>query len=88
MRRLDERVRKLEESAARVDLENLTDDELMQYAGEHWVAPPWGSSESVAAVLTKVLRKPSAFLPVPTDKLPPDDRDHPQQLHGDDHAQS
>lgn len=76
MRRLDERVRKLEESAARVDLENLTDDELMQYAGEHWVAPPWGSRDSVAAVLTKVLRKPSPFPPVHLD---PDFHDDPKE---------
>lgn len=87
MPRLDERVRKLEESAAHVDLEAMTDDALMQYAGEHWKEPPWGSRESVAAVLTKVLRKPSAFLPVPTDMLPPDGSDHPQQLNGDDHGQ-
>jgi hypothetical protein len=87
MPRLDERVRKLEESAAHVDLVAMTDDALMQYAGDHWVAPPWGSRESVAAVLTKVLRKPSAFLPVPTDELPPDDRDHPQQPSGEDHGQ-
>lgn len=87
MPRLDERVRKLEESAAHVDLEALTDDELMQYAGEHWVTPPWGSRESVAAVLTKVLRKPSAFLPVPTDELPLDCLDLLQQVNGEDHGQ-
>jgi len=87
MPRLDERVRKLEESAAHVDLETMTDDELMQHAGVHWVEPPWGSRECVAAVLTKVLRKPSAFLPVPTDRLPLDDRDYPQQLNEDDHGQ-
>lgn len=87
MPRLDERVRKLEESAAHVDLETMTDDELMQHAGVHWVKPPWGSRECVAAVLTKVLRQPSAFLPVPTHKLPPDDRDHLQQLNGDGHGQ-
>lgn len=86
MANLETRVRKLEQSAAHVDLESMTDDELLQYAGEHWKEPPWGSRESVAAVLTKVLRKPSAFLPVPTDMLPPDDRDHPQQLNGDDHG--
>ncbi|MFC7411589.1 hypothetical protein [Hydrogenophaga atypica] len=67
MPRLDKRVRKLEESAAHVDLEALTDDELMQFAGKHWKVPPWGSRQSVAAVLTKVLRKPSPFLPVQRD---------------------
>ncbi len=67
MAKLESRIRKLEESAAHVDLEAMSDDELMQYARDHWVAPPWGSRESVAAVLTKVLRKPSAFLPVHRD---------------------
>lgn len=75
MAKLEARVRRLEADAARVDLDSMTDEELMSYAGAHWVEPSWGSRECVAAVLTMVMRKPSAFLPVPTDKLPPDDSD-------------
>lgn len=73
MRTLDGRIRRLEQAAANVDLDAMTDAELTQYVEDHWIAPPWGSRKCVAAVLTKVLRKPSAFLPVPHDKLPPDD---------------
>jgi len=88
MPRLDERVRRLEESAQHVDLEAMSADELMQYADDHWVAPPWGSRESVAAVLTLVLRTPSTFKPVPTEMLPPD-HFQPQRhkLSGEDHGQ-
>lgn len=76
MPKLDERVRRLEQAAAHVDLDAMSDDELMEYASAHWVAPPWGSRESVAAVLTMVLRRPSTLPIVPTHLLPPDDADY------------
>ena len=77
MARLEERVRKLETDSAHVDLESMTDEELMAHAGEHWEAPPWGSRKTMAAMLTLVSRKPSAFPVVPDHLLPPDEEDHP-----------
>lgn len=77
MARLEERVRKLEATTEQVDLQSMTDDELMAYAGEHWKEPPWGSRETVAAVLTLVGRTPSTFPVVPDHLLPPDDEDLP-----------
>lgn len=76
MPKLDERVRRLEKAAVHVDLDSLSDEELMAYASAHWVAPPWGSRESVAAVLTMVLRRPSTLPIVPTYLLPPYDTEY------------
>lgn len=81
MAKLETRVRKLEESAERVDLESMTDDELMQYAKLHWKAPPWGSRETTAAILTMVQRKPSTIRPVPTEELPLEDEDRCQPAY-------
>jgi hypothetical protein len=76
MPKLNERVRRLEQAAAHVDLEAMSDAELTAYASAHWVAPPWGSRESMAAVLTMVLRRPSTLPIVPTHLLLPDDTDY------------
>lgn len=77
MPKLEERVRKLEAESANVDLKSMTDEELSVYAEKHWKEPPWGSRETVAAVLTLVARKPSTFPVVPDQLLPPDDEDYP-----------
>lgn len=77
MARLEERVRKLEAAKAEVDLKSMTDEELDAYAEAHWKEPPWGSDETVAAILTKIGRKPSAWPVVPDHLLPPDDEDYP-----------
>lgn len=89
MPKLDERLRRLELAAAHVDLDAMSDEELMAYASAHWAAPPWGSRESVAAVLTMVLRRPSILQIVPTHLLPPDDADYlpPYASQGANHDQ-
>lgn len=77
MARLEERIRKLEQASTNVVLEAMTDEELRDYAGKHWVAPPWGSHESTAAILTIVGRKPSKLPVVPDQLLPPDEEGWP-----------
>ena len=54
---LDTRVAKLEKAAAHVDLKAMSDEELMAYARRF----PMFSSEMYAAIVTLVLRRPSAF---------------------------
>lgn len=54
---LDMRLAKLEKAVAHVDLKAMTDDELLAYAGKF----PMFSSEMYAAIITLVLRRPSAF---------------------------
>ena len=54
---LDMRLAKLEKAAAHVDLKAMTDDELLAYAGKF----PMFSSEMYTAIITLVLRRPSAF---------------------------
>lgn len=54
---VETRVAKLEKVAAYVDLKAMTDDELLAYAGKF----PMFSSEMYAAIVTLVLRRPSAF---------------------------
>ena len=57
MPRLDMRVAKLEKAAAHVDLKAMSDEELMAYARRF----PMFSSEMYGAIVTLVLRRPSAF---------------------------
>ena len=57
MPRLETRVATLEKAAAHVDLKVMTDDELLAYAGKF----PMFSSAMYAAIVTLVLRRPSAF---------------------------
>ena len=54
---LETRVATLEKAAAHVDLKAMTDDELLAYAGKF----PMFSSEMYGAIVTLVLRRPSAF---------------------------
>ena len=54
---LDMRVAKLEKAAAHVDLKAMSDEELMAYARRF----PMFSSEMYGAIVTLVLRRPSAF---------------------------
>ena len=51
------RVAKLEKAAAHVDLKAMTDDELLAYVGKF----PMFSSDMYAAIVSLVLRRPSAF---------------------------
>ena len=57
MPRLETRVAKMERAAAHVDLKAMTDDELLAHAGRF----PMFSCEMYAAIVTLVLRRPSAF---------------------------
>ena len=57
MPRLETRVATLEKAAAHVDLKAISDEELMAYARRF----PMFSSEMYAAIVTLVLRRPSAF---------------------------
>lgn len=75
MARLEGRLRKLEVASKDVDLDSMTDDELLAYAGEHWKEPPWGSNESVAACLILAFRNPKPLPIVPCHLLPPNDED-------------
>jgi hypothetical protein len=54
---LEMRVATLEKAAAHVDLKAMTEDELLAYAGTF----PMFSSAMYAAIVTLVLRRPSAF---------------------------
>lgn len=54
---LETRVATLEKAAANVDLKAMTDEELLAYAGRF----PMFSREMYAAIVTLVLRRPSAF---------------------------
>jgi hypothetical protein len=54
---LEMRVATLEKAAAHVDLKAMTEDELLAHAGKF----PMFSSEMYAAIVTLVLRRPSAF---------------------------
>ena len=54
---LDMRVAKLEKAAAHGDLKAMSDEELMAYARRF----PMFSSEMYGAIVTLVLRRPSAF---------------------------
>jgi len=62
MRSLEKRISLLEGARAIANLKTMTDDELMAHAGTF----EKGSKEMYAAVLTLVLRHPSA-LPVVVD---------------------
>jgi len=62
MARLEQRVVKIEQAAAHVDLKAMTDDELHKYAEKF----PMLSSERVAAIIALVNRHPST-LPVVYD---------------------
>ena len=57
MQSLEKRVSLLEGARALVNLNTMTNDELMAYAGTFEM----GSKEMYAAVLTVVGRRPSAF---------------------------
>ena len=57
MPRLETRVAKMEKAAAHVGLKAMTDDELLTHAGKF----PMFSSEMYGAIVTLVLRRPSAF---------------------------
>lgn len=57
MASLEARLAKLEKAAAHVDLKALTDEELMAYARRF----PMFSSEMYGAIITLILRRPSAF---------------------------
>ena len=57
MPRLETRVATLEKAAAHVDLKAMSDEELMAYARRF----PMFSSEMYGAIVTLVLRRPSAF---------------------------
>ena len=63
MAKLEQRIAKMEHAAAHVDLNAMTDDELMAHAGTF----PMFSKEMYAAILTKVIRHPSAFKVVHDD---------------------
>ena len=54
---LETRLATLEKAAAHVNLKSMTDDELLAYAGKF----PMFSSEMYGAIVTLVLRRPSAF---------------------------
>ena len=54
---LETRVAKMEKDAAHVNLKAMSDEELMAYARRF----PMFSSEMYAAIVTLVLRRPSAF---------------------------
>ena len=62
MASLETRVAKMEKDAADVDLKTMTDDELMAHARKF----PMFSSEMYGAIVTLILRRPSAF-PVVND---------------------
>ncbi len=64
MSKLEQRIVKMEQAVAHVDLDAMTDDELRALAGTF----PMFSREMYAAVLTIVNRHPSAF-PVVYDDL-------------------
>ncbi len=57
MPKLEQRIAKMEQAMAHVDLNAMTDDELLAHAGTF----PMFSKEMYAAILTKVNRHPSAF---------------------------
>ena len=57
MASLDTRVANMEKDAAHVNLKAMSDEELMAYARRF----PMFSSEMYAAIVTLVLRRPSAF---------------------------
>lgn len=57
MASLETRVAKMEKDAAHVNLKAMSDEELMAYARRF----PMFSSEMYAAIVTLVLRRPSAF---------------------------
>ena len=57
MASLETRVANMEKDAAHVNLKAMSDDELMAYARRF----PMFSSEMYAAIVTLVLRRPSAF---------------------------
>lgn len=57
MSRLEQRVSRMEQAMAHVDLKAMTDEELRTYASKF----PMFSKEMYAAVLTLVGRRPSAW---------------------------
>ncbi len=57
MASLETRVANMEKDAAHVNLKAMSDEELMAYARRF----PMFSSEMYAAIVTLVLRRPSAF---------------------------
>ena len=57
MRRIEKRISHMEKATAHVDLKAMSDDGLLAYAGKY----PMFSSEMYAAIVTLVLRRPSAF---------------------------
>ncbi len=57
MARLEQRIARMEQTVANVDLNAMTDDELRAHAGTF----PMFSREMYAAILTIVNRYPSAF---------------------------
>lgn len=57
MAKLEQRIAKMERAVADVDLNAMTDAELLAHAGTF----PMFSKEMYAAILTKVNRHPSAF---------------------------
>ena len=57
MASLETRVANMEKDAAHVDLKAMSDEELMAYARRF----PMFSSEMYGAIVTLVLRRPSAF---------------------------
>ena len=60
MTKLEKRVARMEQAAADVDLNAMTDAELHAHAGKF----PMLSKEMYAAVLTLVGRRPSAWPPI------------------------
>lgn len=57
MARLEQRIANMEQAVADVALHAMTDEELLAHAGKF----PMFSSEMYTAIVTLVLRRPSAF---------------------------